>query len=242
MRSVRRLSYGAAPSAQALLQRAQAALPWAGLFQYYGMTESCGAATASMPGDHDAQAWSTGRARSAGRASAVVELRILDEDAHDLPVGEVGEIVLRGPLVAAGYWRRPEETARTFNGGWLRTGDAGRVDQDGYLYVVDRIKDMIVSGGENVYSAEVENALARHPAVSMAAVIGVPHERWGEAVHAIVVLQHGMTADEAALRAHCRALLADYKVPKCVEFIAELPLTAAGKVAKNILRERYGKP
>ena len=242
MRSVRRLSYGAAPSAQALLQRAQAALPWAGLHQYYGMTESCGAATASLPADHDEQAWASGRAAAAGRASAVVELRIVDAGGRDLPPGQIGEILLRGPLLASGYWRRPQETAQTFRAGWLHTGDAGRLDADGYLYVVDRIKDMIVSGGENAYSAEVENALARHPAVAMATVFGIPHERWGEAVHAVVMLRPGTSADEAGLRAHCRAFLADYKVPKRVEFTDALPLTPAGKVSKTTLRARYAQP
>lgn len=239
MRSVKRLSYGAAPSAQALLQRAQAVLPWAGLYQYYGMTESCGVATLSTPGDHRPEDWASGRAGSAGRAGAVTELRIADESGHDVPVGQVGEILLRGPLVSPGYWRRPEETARTFGDGWLHTGDAGRLDEHGYLYVVDRIKDMIVTGGENVYSAEVENALARHHAVAACAVIGVPHERWGEAVHAVVVLRAGRTVQDEELRAHCRQAVADYKVPKTVEFRAELPLTPAGKIAKNVLREKF---
>lgn len=166
-------------------------------------------------------------------------MRIADETGRDVPAGEVGEILLRGPLESPGYWRRPEETARTFRDGWLHTGNAGRLDDQGYLYVVDRIKDMIVTGGENVYSAEVENALARHPAVASCAVIGIPHERWGEAVHAVVVLRPGEQAREDALRAHCRLAVADYKVPKSVEFAQALPLTPTGKVAKNVLREKY---
>lgn len=239
LRSVLRVSYGAAPSAGALLQRAQAALPWVGLHQFYGMTESSGVATMSLPSDHDPQGWVSGRAISAGRASTLVELRVVDDGDNDLPPGQVGEIVLRGPLLSTGYWNRPEETARTFRDGWLHTGDAGRLDGDGYLYVVDRIKDMIVTGGENVYSAEVEGALALHPAVSTAAVIGIPSERWGEAVHAFVVLKDGAASDEASIKAHCRQLVADYKVPKSIEFAPALPLTPAGKVAKNVLREKY---
>jgi long-chain acyl-CoA synthetase len=166
-------------------------------------------------------------------------MRVCDSSGRDLPNGEVGEILLRGPVVSAGYWARPEETARTLAGGWLRTGDAGRLDDAGYLHVVDRVKDMIVSGGENVYSAEVENALARHPAVSSAAVIGIAHERWGEAVHAVVVLREGSAADAKALKAHCRELIASYKVPKSIEFVPALPLTPTGKIAKNSLRERF---
>lgn len=172
--------------------------PWASLHQYYGMTESCGAATGSVPGDRRPEDWASGRASSAGRAGSVTELRIAYESGCDVPTGEVGEILLRGPIVSPGYWRRPEEIARTFRDGWLHTGDAGRLDEQVYLYVVDRIKDMIVTGGENVYSAEVENAPARHPAVAACAVIGIPHERWGKAVHAVVVLRPGEQPQEDA--------------------------------------------
>jgi len=142
--------------------------------------------------------------------------------------------------VSPGYWRRPEESAATFRDGWLHTGDAGRLDGGGYLTVVDRVKDMIVSGGENVYSAEVENALAAHPDVAAAAVIGIPNERWGEAVHALVVRRADAEGlDQAALQDHCRRLIAGYKVPKRIEFIERLPLTPAGKVNKALLREPY---
>lgn len=238
LRSVRRLSYGAAPSAGALLQRAQRTLPWAGLHQYYGMTESSAVATMTRPEDHDDAGWACSRATSAGQACALVEVRVCDPSDRDLPSGEVGEIQLRGPVVSAGYWARPEESARTFAGGWLRTGDAGSLDEAGYLHVVDRVKDMIVSGGENVYSAEVENALTCHPSVYSVAVIGIAHESWGEAVHAVVVLREGNAADAEALKAHCRELIAGYKVPKSIEFVTALPLTPTGKIAKNLLRER----
>ena len=239
LRSVQRLAYGAAPSAKALLQRAQGLLPWAGLYQFYGMTESGAVGTMSRPGDHGPQGWVHGRATSAGTTCAGCELRVVDEHGIDAAPGQVGEIVLRGPTVTPGYWQRPEETAQALRDGWLFTGDGGKLDADGYLTVVDRLKDMIVTGGENVYSAEVENALAQHSSVSVCSVIGVPSERWGEAVHAIVVLRAGTTADEDGIRAFCHGLLANYKCPKSVEFMSALPLTAAGKVAKNVLREPH---
>jgi long-chain acyl-CoA synthetase len=239
MRSVKRLSYGAAPSAGALLQRTLRTLPWVGLYQFYGMTESSGIATMSLPSDHSPQGWTSGLALSAGRAGSLVEVRVVDENDEDAAPGQVGEILLRGPMVSPGYWNRPEESARTFRDGWLHTGDAGALDADGYLYVVDRVKDMIVTGGENVYSAEVENALAQHPAVSTVAVIGIPSDQWGEAVHAVVVLRQGAATDETGLKVHCRALVAAYKTPKSFEFVDALPLTAAGKIAKNVLREKY---
>ena len=239
LRSVRRLSYGAAPSAKALLMRAQELLPWVGLYQFYGMTESSAVGSMSRAGDHRAQDWVSGRAGSAGTSCAGCEVRVVDEQGVDVGVGMVGEIVLRGPVVTRGYWQRPEETTQTLRDGWLHTGDGGTMDADGYLTVVDRLKDMIVSGGENVYSAEVENALAQHPDVSSCSVIGVPSARWGEAVHAIVVLRNGGQADENGIREFCRGLLANYKCPKSVEFVTALPLTAAGKVAKNLLREPH---
>lgn len=238
LRSVQRMSYGAAPSARALLERAQALVPWAGLYQYYGMTESCALGSLSVPTDHDAAGWASGRALSAGRACTAIELRVVDELGRDLTPGEIGEIISRGPSVMPGYWQRPEETAQALRDGWLHTGDAGRLDENGYLTVVDRIKDMIVTGGENVYSAEVENVLSTHAAVRQCAVIGLPDPLWGEAVHAVIVPWEPGAFDEAALRAHCRAALANYKCPKSYSVVAELPLTAAGKVAKNVLRKQ----
>ncbi|MES2481260.1 MAG: long-chain fatty acid--CoA ligase [Pseudomonadota bacterium] len=239
LRSVLRLNYGSAPSANTLLRHAQRVLPWAGLYQYYGMTESSAVGTMSYPRDHDEEDWASGHANSAGQVCALIEMRVVDLAGKDVPPGTVGEIVLRGPTVSPGYWKRPQETAATFRDGWLHTGDAGKLDEGGYLYVVDRVKDMIVSGGENVYSAEVENALAQHPAVSIAAVIGIPHERWGEAVHAVIVVRPGLAVTEDEIKAHCRALIAGYKLPKSVEFLDQLPLTPAGKIAKNKLREKY---
>jgi acyl-CoA synthetase (AMP-forming)/AMP-acid ligase II len=152
-----------------------------------------------------------------------------------------GEILVRGGHVMRGYWNRPEETAQALRGGWMHTGDAGYLDADGYLFVVDRLKDMIISGGENVYSAEVENALGQHPAVAAAAVVGVPDPAWGERVHAVIVRRDGAAVTAAEIRAHVRSLIAGYKAPRSVEFVDALPLSGAGKVVKRALRERYRK-
>jgi acyl-CoA synthetase (AMP-forming)/AMP-acid ligase II len=151
----------------------------------------------------------------------------------------VGEVTVRAPTAMAGYWNKPAETAAVLRDGWMHTGDGGRLDEDGFLYVVDRLKDMVVTGGENVYSAEVENAIAQLPGVSMCAVIGVPDEHWGERVHAVIVPRPdaGLTAD--AVIAHCKGVIAGYKCPRSVEFVEAIPLSAAGKMLKYQLRERY---
>ena len=227
--------YGAAPIDEALLAAAQAALPGAGFCQLYGMTELSPVVTA-LPAWCHAPGQPAARLRSVGRPVAIAELRIVDADDQPVPHGTVGEIVVRGPLVMQGYWAQPEQTAQALRGGWMHTGDGGRMDADGYVYVVDRIKDMIVSGGENIYSAEVENAISQLPQVSMAAVIGVPDERWGERVHAVVVLRPGQALTADALIAHCRSQIAGYKCPRSVEFRAALPITAAGKIQKVELR------
>jgi long-chain acyl-CoA synthetase len=239
LRSVRRIGYGAAPIAEALLERALQALPDVEFMQSYGMTECAALATLSRPSDHGPEARRSGRSRSAGRACSIVELRIVGPQGQELRVGEVGEIVVRGPNVMLGYWNRPEETAQALRGGWLFTGDVGTLDAEGCLYVVDRLKDMIVTGGENVYSAEVENVLHTHPAVQTCAVFAVPSALWGEAVHAVVVLRDGVAPDETELRDHCRSRLAGYKCPKEIAFAHSLPMTAAGKVAKHLLRDPY---
>lgn len=239
LRSVRRLSYGAAPASRALVERTLKLLPWTGFAQSYGMTESAAVGTMSRPEDHLPAAWQDGRALSAGRPCASTEVRVVDADGRVLPNGEVGEVLLRGPTVMLGYWRRPQETAQALRDGWLHTGDGGMFDAMGCLHIVDRLKDMIVSGGENVYSAEVENVIALHPAVAQCAVIGVPHAQWGEAVHAVVVLAGGQSLSPADLIEHCRASLAGFKCPKSVAFVAALPLTPLGKVAKNELREPH---
>ncbi|MGW5675051.1 long-chain-fatty-acid--CoA ligase [Streptomyces sp. NPDC003860] len=231
--SLRTITYGGAASSDALLRRAMETFPGAGFTQGYGMTETGVLCTLGR----EEHARGGPRLRSAGRATPSVEVAVLGPDGSRLPPGEVGEICTRGDHVMLGYWGKPEETARALRAGWMHTGDAGRFDEDGYLYVVDRIKDMIVTGGENVYSAEVENALAAHPAVASCAVIGVPDDHWGERVHAVVVLRPGRTVTAEELRAHAKSLIAGYKAPRSVEFVDALPTSAAGKILKRVLRD-----
>ena len=234
--SVRRLLYGASPISDALLRRAAQRLPQVRFTQSYGMSELSPVATLLSPEDHQDPVLR----RSGGRAAPHCELRIVDEDDQELARGQVGQIVARGDNVMLGYWNRPAETAEALRGGWMHTGDSGYMDGRGYVYVVDRIKDMIVTGGENVYSVEVENALATHPAVAACAVIGVPDRDWGERVHGVVVPVPGVprpSPDE--LREHVKARIAGYKAQRTVEFTDALPLSGAGKVLKRELRERY---
>ncbi|SEB24729.1 long-chain fatty acid--CoA ligase [Variovorax sp. YR216] len=237
--SFKRLGYGASPSASVMVEQAVRKLPHVELSHAYGLTEACPVISASGPANHGEAARKSGLSRSVGQPAFAVLVRIVDPQGREVPRGVVGEITARGPNIMLGYWNKPEETAKALRDGWLYTGDGGYMDADGNLYIVDRIKDMIVSGGENVYSAEVENAIAQHPAVAMCAVIGVPHERWGEAVHAIVVSRPGAEVDEEAVRSHCRELIASYKCPKSVEFRDALPLSSAGKILKRDLREPY---
>jgi acyl-CoA synthetase (AMP-forming)/AMP-acid ligase II len=231
----RHFMYGASPMPEALLQRAMAAFPAARFTQAYGLTEAAPVATMLTPADHTEGT----RLRSAGRAALHTEIRIVDPAGEELARGQVGEIAVRGGHVMSGYWNEPEESATVLQDGWFRTGDGARMDEDGYVYIVDRIKDMIVSGGENVYSAEVENALARHPAVAACAVIGVPDDAYGERVHAVVVLQEGASTTAEELREHCKTLIAGYKAPRTAEFVTDLPLSPAGKILKRELRKPY---
>ncbi len=233
--SLRMVMYGGSPIAAALLERAAERLPTASFVQAYGMTEVSPVATLLSPQDHHDPVLR----RSGGQAAPHSEVRIVGDDDTELARGEVGEIVVRGGHVMAGYWGKPEETAAALRSGWMHTGDAGYSDERGYVFVVDRLKDMIVSGGENVYSVEVENALARHPAVATCAVIGVPDERWGERVHAVVVFAAGQRADHDELREFCKSLIGTYKVPRSFEAVDALPLSAAGKVLKRELRAKY---
>jgi len=233
--SLRTVLYGASPITQAVLERAMKALPNTSFTQAFGMTELSPIATLLSPEDHK----KTSLLRSAGRAAPHAEVRIVDADDNEVPRGTVGEIAVRGGHVMLGYWEKPEETATALRGGWMHTGDGGYMDDEGYLFVVDRIKDMIVSGGENVYSAEVENAVARHPAVAACAVIGVPDDEWGERVHAVVVLQPGEQVTPAELREHTKTLIAGYKAPRTVEFTDALPVSGAGKILKRELRKKY---
>ncbi|MGJ7509763.1 long-chain-fatty-acid--CoA ligase [Variovorax sp. GT1P44] len=234
--SLRSVIYGASPISEALIDRATRALPRVGFFQAYGMTELSPVATMLRPEFHTREGRALGKVRSAGRPTYCVELRIEDIDGSELPRGEVGEIAVKGPGMMLGYWNRPEESAQALRGGWMHTGDAGRMDEEGFVFVVDRIKDMIVTGGENVYSVEVENAVLQHASVAACAVIGIPCDKWGEQVHAVVVLKAGAAATGEDIQAHCKTLIANYKCPRSIEFIAALPLSGAGKVLKTALR------
>ena len=212
-------------------------------WQAYGLTETTGTVVNLPPEDHDPGGPNTHRLRSCGVPGPGVELRIVDVGSgQDVPAGEVGEIWVRSPQVMKGYWNLPEASAEAITeDGWFRTGDAGYLDEDGYLYIHDRVKDMIVSGGENVYPAEVENVLAAHPCVADVAVIGVPDERYGEAVKAVVVLRPGAEAAAPELIEFCRDKIAGYKRPRSVDFAEALPRNPTGKVLRRELREPYWK-
>jgi fatty-acyl-CoA synthase len=235
--SIRTLIYGASPIAEALIAQARATFSNAKLYQLYGLTEATGGGTILPPEAHDP---ARGKLRSCGLPYPGFELKIVDPIGEPVPVGEVGEIVLRSAAVMKGYWNNPAATAASFfPGGWLRTGDAAYMDEEGYIYIYDRIKDMIVSGGENVYPAEVENALFGHPAIADVAVIGVPDARWGEVVKAIVVLRQGQTATADEILSYGRLRIAGYKLPKSIDFTQSLPRNPTGKVLRRLLRAPY---
>lgn len=239
--SLRIIAYGASPIPAALLRRALDALP-CDFIQGYGMTELSPLCAFLPPEVHvrDGTPEQLARLKAAGVPIYTAEVRVVDEQDRPLPPGEVGEICARGPMVMLGYWKQPEATAEALRGGWMHTGDVGYMDEDGYIYLVDRSKDMIVTGGENVYSTEVEAALFEHPAVLEAAVIGIPDEQWGEAVHAVVHLKPGHQASEDELVSHCHGLIANYKCPKSVSISAnELPKSGAGKILKRDLRRPF---
>ncbi len=243
LQSLRKLFYGASAMPEPVLRRAIEALPGCAIHGAYGMTELAPIATILDPCHHTLDADNRARLRSVGRATLGLELRVVDGHGRELPAGEVGELVARGPNVMSGYWNRPQETRAALRAGWLHTGDLARMDAEGFVYIVDRLKDMIVSGGENVYSAEVENALYQFSGVSQCAVIGVPDDRWGERVHAIVVPAAGAAIDPAALLEHCRRLIAGYKCPRSIELRdTPLPLSGAGKVLKSELRRPWIEP
>jgi long-chain acyl-CoA synthetase len=233
--SLEHLAHGGSPIATETLRRAHEAFPNTHLMHLYGATETAPIAT-TLPNEE--LLLDRPQARSCGQPAVGVDVIVVDGDGARVPVGEVGEVSIRGANVMAGYWNKPAETAAALIDGWYRTGDLGYQDGEGYLFLVDRAKDMIVSGGENVYCSEVEEALYRHPAVEEAAVFGIPDPRWGEAVHAVVIPRSEVTAEE--LIAHCRGLIADYKVPKAIDVRDEpLPKSGAGKVLKRELRAPY---
>jgi len=238
--SLTSILYGAAPISDDVLRRCLEVMGCA-FTQVYGLTETTGAITILRADQHDADGIHRHRLRSCGVPYSYIELRIVNaEDGSNVATGEVGEIWTRSAQNMLGYWNKPEETARTITpDGWLRTGDAGFVDGDGFVYLHDRIKDMIVSGGENIYPAEVENVLMSHPAVADVAVIGVPSERWGETVKAVVVFAPGTTASASELIEHCRLSLAHFKCPTSVDAIDVLPRNPSGKILKRELREPF---
>jgi long-chain acyl-CoA synthetase len=238
--SLRRLSYGGSPIPMDLLRKAMRMLGCM-FSQSYGMTEASPLVSMLRPEDHVLEGTpdQLRRLASCGREIIGVQVRIWNEADEEVALGEVGEIVVRGPNVMHGYWNFPDETARVMRKGWYLTGDMGYFDKDGFIFLVDRRKDVIVSGGEKVYSTEVENAAYSHPAVLEAAVIGVPDARWGEAVKAVVVLRPGLTLSAQELIEHCRQRIAGFKLPKSVDFVAELPKSGVGKIMKRELRERY---
>lgn len=238
--SLKTVAYGASPMSETLLDRAMEAFPDTDFVQLYGMTEM-GPLTVNPANYRPGIGQERAKLQSAGTASNSVELRIVDSEGREIPCGTVGEVLARGGSLMQGYWNKPAQTAEAIRDGWYHTGDGAYLDEDGYLYIVDRIKDMIVSGGENIYSAEVENAISKHPAVAACAVIAVPGTQWGETVHASVVLAAGQTLTAEALIAHCKSLIAGYKCPRSVDFVASLPLSGAGKVLKTKLREPYWK-
>ncbi|MFF0817211.1 long-chain fatty acid--CoA ligase [Rhodococcus sp. NPDC003318] len=229
--SIRFITGGGEKMPIPLLDRISEAFPGAWFADAYGLTETVSGDTVN-----DAEHMRS-KVGSVGRPVAHVQVAVVDEEGTPVASGELGEIVVRGPKVMAGYWRDEEATRKAIRNGWFHTGDIGRLDADGYLYIEDRKKDMIVSGGENIATPEVERVLYEHPDVVEAAVVGMPHERWGEVPRAFVVLRAGSTADSEALKEFCRTRLAKYKVPAEIECIESLPRTPSGKVLKRVLRE-----
>jgi long-chain acyl-CoA synthetase len=239
--SLRRVVYGASPMSPEAIDLAARQLPDVQLMQGYGLTETAPLLTMLSGSDHQRARGGERRERlaSCGRALPAVDIRVLGDDDRELPAGQVGEIVVRGPNVFSGYLDDPAATAAAWRAGGFATGDVGRLDDEGYLFLLDRRKDVVITGGENVYSVEVENVLLQHPAVAEAAVIGVPHATYGEAVHAVLVLHDGAEADAAALQQFCRGRIGGYKIPRSFSFVTRLPRTALGKVMKSALRQAH---
>lgn len=239
--SLKLIAYGASPISSSLLKKAYD-LFRCEFIQLYGMTEAGPIVTVLTPQEHRKALMTADREgllKAAGRQILGVEARVVGENGNSVKPGEVGEVIARGDNIMQGYWNKPQETATALVDGWYWTKDLARIDQDNFIYIVDRAKDMIISGAENVYSVEVEDALSKHPAVMEVAVIGVPDEKWGEVVKAVVVLMPGHTATEAELRDFCRDLIAGYKVPKSISFLDALPKSGAGKILKRELRKEY---
>jgi acyl-CoA synthetase (AMP-forming)/AMP-acid ligase II len=233
--SMKSLSYGASPISEDLLIKARARFN-CNFIQFYGMTETTGAATYLPNQAHDP---AKGKLRSCGVPWPGVDVKVVGADGGETPRGAIGEIVVKSPVVMKGYWNKPESTAHSVNGGWMRTGDAAYMDEDGYIFIYDRVKDTIVTGGENVYPAEVENAIFGHPDVADVAVIGVPDDKWGEAVKAVVVAKPDGPRDAAGIIAWARERIAHYKAPKSVDFVEAIPRNMTGKILRRELRKPY---
>ncbi|MBI4292143.1 MAG: AMP-binding protein [Betaproteobacteria bacterium] len=239
--TLRLLSYGTSPMAPEWIRRTMEALPGVDLHQCYGLTETAPVLAILDAADHRrALEGREGLLRSVGRPLPGVDIRIVDESRREVAPGESGEIVTRGPQIAKGYHNRPRENAEVFRDGWFHTGDIGRMDEEGYLFVLDRKKDMVVTGGENVYTSEVEAAICQHPGVQEVAVFGVPDERYGEALFAVIVPSPGHKLSTDEMIAHCRKRIGGYKIPRRMAFVDALPRSAIGKIMKQDLRRIYG--
>lgn len=234
--SLRLTLYAGSPISLGLIKRAIAVMPCK-FMQFYGSTEAGGATSILRPEEHHLD--DEAKLQSCGRPLPLIAFRIVDGEGNDVPDGQPGELLIRQPSITKGYWKQPGATADVISNGWYRSGDIARRDQEGLYYIVDRAKDMIVSGGENIYSAEVESALSTHPDVNAVAVIGVPDPRWGEAVMACVILKANAAPDAGKLIAHARQQLAGYKVPKHITFMDSFPLVPSGKISKKDLRARF---
>jgi long-chain acyl-CoA synthetase len=234
--------YGASPMPEGVLRKAIEVMAHVGMIHGYGMTEAAPIVTL-LPARYTTLSGPyAGRLKSCGLAALTCEVKVVDTRRKEVPRGMAGELAIRGPNIMKGYWNKPAETEAVLEDGWYYSGDGATMDKEGFVYIVDRLKDMIISGGENVYSAEVENALSLMPGVGEVAVIGVPDERWGERVHAIVVPKPGAELTADLVLEFCRAQIAGYKCPRSVDFRdTPLPLSGAGKVLKRELREPYWK-
>lgn len=239
-KSVDHYVYGASPMPEGLLRQAMDVFPDISFTQVYGQTEMSPLITVLDTKDHILEGPHAGRIKAAGRPCPGCEVKIVNEEGEEVPKGTVGEIAARSPGNMLGYWQQPDQTAATLVDGWVHTGDGAYQDENGFVYIVDRMKDMIVSGAENVFSAEVESAISTHPDVAAVAVVGIPSEQWGESVHAIVIPKAGVTPDEQSIISHCKDQIAGYKCPRSIDFRSEpFPLSGAGKVLKRELRAPY---
>jgi long-chain acyl-CoA synthetase len=240
--SLNRVFYGSSPMAVEWIRRTMAAFPNANIQQGYGLTETSPILT-TLDEDVHVAAMEKGEyeiLKAAGKPLVGIDMLIVDPSGNEVPTGSEGEVVVRGPNVTAGYLNRPEENAQAFRGGWFHTGDVGKMDEDGFMYLLDRKKDIIVTGGENVYSSEVEAALYQHQNVHECAVVGIPDEKYGEALFAAIVLRPGTSMTEEDVIEHCRGKIGGYKIPRKMDFIEELPKSAMGKILKTEIREIYG--